>query len=79
MFEGGLDGPAYVHDGSNTFWFSLTLLAPDLNIGALTVSNEANTGQQATGMALETLTEMYSGEPMPQATPSTTSSPDGGA
>ena len=79
VFEGGPDGPAYVHDGSNTFWFSLTLLAPDLNIGALTVSNEASTGQQATGMALETLTEMYPGEPSPQATPSTPSSPDGGA
>jgi CubicO group peptidase (beta-lactamase class C family) len=59
--DGGPDGPVYWHNGSNTFWLSQAVLVPDIDIAAVSVSNEFSTGDPATHLALATITEMYPG------------------
>lgn len=55
----GAQGIGYLHDGSNTAWYSQALIAPEADRAILAVTNEERTGQLAAGLAFEALFELY--------------------
>jgi CubicO group peptidase (beta-lactamase class C family) len=52
-------GHVYWHNGSNTMWYSHAIVVPGSDRVVLAVSNEAQTGQEATILALDALVEKY--------------------
>ncbi len=55
----GPQGAAWFHNGSNTAWFSQAAIVPGINRVVVSVTNEADTGEHAGGLAFAALAELY--------------------